>query len=90
MSAPVPERSHQLPHRIALSAPRAGLAAPRPAAARALTATGDADGLLLPRGIDRLLHQQDRQYGHDRWAVLYHLFRRPGKFLDQRFRRVDR
>ncbi len=27
---------------------------------------------------------------HDRWAVLYHLFRRPGKFLDQRFRRVDR
>ena len=27
-------------------------------------------GALLPRGIDHLLHLQDRQYGHDRWAVL--------------------
>jgi PPK2 family polyphosphate:nucleotide phosphotransferase len=25
---------------------------------------------LLPRGVDQLLHLQDRQYGHDRWAVL--------------------
>ena len=70
MSAPVPERSHQLPHRTVPSALRPGPAPPRPAAARALTPAGDPDGLLLPRGIDRLLHQQDRQYGHDRWAVL--------------------
>jgi len=70
MAAPVPERSPQLPHRTVASAPRAGVAPARPAAARALTPAGDPDGMLLPRGIDRLLHQQDRQHGHDRWAVL--------------------
>jgi polyphosphate kinase 2 (PPK2 family) len=28
------------------------------------------DARSLPRGVDQLLHLQDRQYGHDRWAVL--------------------
>jgi len=27
-------------------------------------------GALLPRGVDRPFHLQDRQHGHDRWAVL--------------------
>ena len=36
---------------------------------------------LLPRGVDRLFHLQDRQHGHDRWAVLlvHHALATPGE-----------
>jgi polyphosphate kinase 2 (PPK2 family) len=38
-------------------------------------------GVLPPRGVDRLFHLQDRQHGHDRWAVLlvHHTLATPGQ-----------
>lgn len=50
---------------------RHGFGAAARALAGRLTPVGEPDtGLLLPRGVDRLFHLQDRQHGHDRWAVL--------------------
>ena len=48
-----------------MSAPVSNLAHPIPMPVSELEA-----GALLPRGVDRLFHLQDRQHGHDRWAVL--------------------
>lgn len=38
-------------------------------------------GTLLPRGVDRPFHLQDRQHGHDRWAVVlvHHALATPGE-----------
>jgi polyphosphate kinase 2 (PPK2 family) len=50
---------------MAMPAPVPKLAQPIPVPVSGLEA-----GALLPRGVDRLFHLQDRQHGHDRWAVL--------------------
>ena len=48
------------------------IVAPFPTLAHSIPAPlGETEhGSLLPRGVDRLFHLQDRQHGHDRWAVL--------------------